>query len=146
MRSLLPAGLERQLPAERHTPYRRGERADEIFCRRYRPLSPALKEIPSLEFSFWNPEEGRYVSLRSQPIPIAVYPANTPYSQALQDSALKKAPAAEETLPADDSARWPAVRSEPEPVEISSNQPLAGSDLRALILAVLGCFYWLYWC
>ena len=37
-----------------------------------RPLTALIKEIPALEFSYFNPEKESYISLRSDPIPIKV--------------------------------------------------------------------------
>ena len=39
-----------------------------------RPLSASITKIPSIEFSFFNPQDKSYKTLRSQPIPITVTP------------------------------------------------------------------------
>jgi hypothetical protein len=39
-----------------------------------RPLSATVKEIPSIEFSFFEPNQERYVTLKSNPISITVQP------------------------------------------------------------------------
>ncbi|MFQ5729800.1 MAG: hypothetical protein ACE5GN_05525, partial [Waddliaceae bacterium] len=42
-----------------------------------RPLTAQITEIPSLEFSYFNPKDKSYASLHSDPIPIKVIPLKT---------------------------------------------------------------------
>jgi len=47
------------------------------FTVELRPLSEDIKEVPSIEFSYFNPEIQKYVILQSSPIPIKVNPIKT---------------------------------------------------------------------
>lgn len=96
-----------------------------------RPLSDKVTEIPSAEFSFYNPETQKYVSLRSQPIPITVHPADTPFNQALQDANPPIAPAdsgegVPSSTPKGDST---PQQMKNQAIEISGNAPMYSSDL-----------------
>ncbi|MCH2160815.1 MAG: BatD family protein [Phycisphaerales bacterium] len=46
-----------------------------VFTETLRPTVPTLTEIPSIPFSFFDPVLERYVTVRSQPIPISVSPS-----------------------------------------------------------------------
>lgn len=89
-----------------------------------RPLSEKLTEIPSLEFSFYNPDTNKYVALKSTPIPITVHPSDT-YNKALQSA---ETPANEDKSPAQKAS--PKDEQEPtKGIEISGNVRLSNDDL-----------------
>jgi hypothetical protein len=44
------------------------------FIIELRPLNPLPKEIPSIQFSYFDPEQEKYVTLQSSPIPIKINP------------------------------------------------------------------------
>lgn len=46
-----------------------------VFTETLRPTSPTLVDIPSIPFSFFDPVLERYVTVRSEPIPISVSPS-----------------------------------------------------------------------
>lgn len=46
-----------------------------VFTQTIRPTSPDVAQIPPIEFCFFDPDKGQYVTTRSQPIPIRVSPA-----------------------------------------------------------------------
>lgn len=73
-----------------------------------RPLTPSIKEIPSISFSYFDPVPGRYVTVTSEPIPITVTPA----------------PSGEQPS----STQTPTTR----PIEINGNERLTVSDLANL--------------
>lgn len=83
-----------------------------------RPLNPSVSEIPSFEFSFFNPNSKTYKTLTSKPIPIKVVPL--------------KAKPAEEVAPLPIKTKEDKVEiATPEvgPIEIGSIYPLDQSDL-----------------
>lgn len=45
------------------------------FTQTIRPLSAKLTQVPPIEFSYFDPELARYVTVRTQPIPISVSPS-----------------------------------------------------------------------
>ena len=51
------------------------EGRSKIFTQSIRALSESVREIPSVEFSFFNPAKGEYETIRSQPIAIKVKPS-----------------------------------------------------------------------
>jgi hypothetical protein len=84
-----------------------------------RALTADIKEIPSVEFSFFDPETSQYAVLRSPPIPITVNPAKSPPPENLDQA---KQPANAPTLK--EAKVFPPV-----PIEIEGIIPLASSDL-----------------
>jgi hypothetical protein len=95
-----------------------------------RPLSPAIRAIPSVEFSYFHPEQSRYIALRSASIPVTVHPADTPFNKGFQESG---EPIIDTKLEEEDL--WPKGSSEPQPLEIISNEPLSSSDLKSPYLS-----------
>ncbi len=89
------------------------------FTVEMRPLSTAIKEIPSIEFSFFNPETQQYTVLHSKPIPLAVVPM--------------KKQAGEEEKKSDETDKkivpWPEIPTKPPAIEIESNFILNVADL-----------------
>ena len=51
------------------------EGRSKVFTQSIRALSESMREIPSIEFSFFNPARGEYETVRSAPIPITVKPS-----------------------------------------------------------------------
>ena len=51
------------------------EGSTKVFTETLRPTTPTLTEIPSIPFSFFDPVLERYVTVRSEPIPISVSPS-----------------------------------------------------------------------
>lgn len=119
------------------------------FVADMRPLTAGIKEIPSIEFSFWNPETGHYEIKHSQPIPITVLKANTPYSSALQkDSNVKPFPV--EGAPQEEE-KFPKESSQPQPAEINTSAHIGESSLSSrqfsnawvlLLIPLLLIFIW----
>jgi hypothetical protein len=81
-----------------------------------RPLAASIKEIPSVEFSFFDPKASKYVVLHSDPIPITVLPAKQAPVQDLD----KEAKPVKEVQP--------KVYS-PAPIEIEGILSLNANDL-----------------
>lgn len=79
-------------------------------------LTDQAKEIPSIEFSFFNPEISEYEILRSEPIPIQVRPGPIPAEERIAPDIQKP-----ETKP-------PKVFT-PAPIESESIFPLTYADL-----------------
>jgi hypothetical protein len=46
-----------------------------VFTETLRPTEPTITEIPAIPFSFFDPSLERYVTVRSQPIPLSVSPS-----------------------------------------------------------------------
>jgi len=51
------------------------EGSSKVFTQSIRAQNDAVREIPGVEFSFFNPASGRYESARSAPIPLRVKPS-----------------------------------------------------------------------
>jgi hypothetical protein len=122
------------------------------------PLSTAIKEIPALTFSFFNPSIGRYDTVYSEAIPIKVQenkviqkeePKEKPAIK--NESVIPKAP--EENIPPKPVVSQPETQTQspsnqkpiesnkekipneiakPGAIEISGNYPLTSSDLKNL--------------
>lgn len=90
------------------------------FLVELRPLTDRVKEIPSIEFSYFNPTTQKYTTLRSKPIPIQVEPLPSP--------------------PPDESKKAPETTQESPPtneataIEIEGNYDLEERDVRDLFL------------
>lgn len=87
-----------------------------------RLLTDNIKEVPSVEFSFFDPESSNYVVIRSDPIPIKVKAIPLPKPPA--SSAPK-----EQQEESPDVKVVPKALSFPAPIEIESMLPLASTDL-----------------
>lgn len=55
-----------------------------------RPLTTQLKQIPPVAFSFFDPQKGNYVTLKSPPIPIEVAPAPEKEAPKVKEEAAEK--------------------------------------------------------
>lgn len=89
-----------------------------------RPLSATLKAIPSLEFSYFNPREKTYYSLKSKPIPLRVKP-------------FKGEPTKEQKRILFDEKKKGLIEKaddeivSPDSIEIEGNYPLKSSSLES---------------
>ncbi len=81
------------------------------FLVEIRPMDAELKEIPALEFSFFNPDKGTYERTYSKAIPIQVRPIVTK----------------EESLKA--SEGWPVINTTPRPIPIAGLKEIPESSL-----------------
>jgi len=98
-----------------------------------RPLSPSIKEIPSIEFSYFNPKEKRYAIIRSPPIALTILPQTNKPVALLEE--------AKEAIP---SAVWhdlPTAASQPPINELSGNAPIKPSDLFGIDLNLITLLY-----
>jgi hypothetical protein len=95
-----------------------------------RPLTALIKDIPSIEFSFFVPETGKYGILKSDPIPIEIIPlapSGVPVNKVEKPAA---APSSEAS-----SGSWRKEATELPGIEIVGNEILVSKDLGALPLA-----------
>jgi len=102
------------------------------FVIELRPLSEAVKEIPSIEFSSFNPETGKYEIEHSSPIPIKVV--------SIQSN--------QENLPAFKSltnheTTFPKLETVPFPIEITGIYVLVPSDLTDVFGGSLWTLLWI---
>lgn len=100
------------------------------------PLSTAITEIPSIEFSFYDPLIDKYSTIHSDPISIKVVPKRERGTQESKGG-LQKEPQGAEQHPSsegkqDRSKAFQEALAQPAPIEIEANYPLAQSDLRSL--------------
>lgn len=91
------------------TPVGQKNNSTERFVLDLYPLSTAIKEIPSIEFSYLEPLSGHYVTLKSDPIPITVTNAKT------GDTAPQSQVQLQESAPAEAPTRSPILSPKPEP-------------------------------
>lgn len=109
---------------------------------KFRPLTALIKGIPSIEFSYFDPETAQYTILNSQPIPLSVKPSSPLMSEIAEEIFSK------ETAPLD-QLDFQVV---PTPSEIETIYPLTTSDLYnkifgcwwVLALIPLGMFFLFY--
>jgi len=90
------------------------------FLVELRPLSTNIQEIPSIEFSSFDPATKKYVTIHSDSIPLKVVAEQTIPSQ-------NQAP-----TPETDAAATGAPTGTPKPIEIFGNYDLTSSDLSDL--------------
>lgn len=95
-----------------------------------RALTDKVTQIPSIEFSYYNPKTSKYVVVKSNPIPIVVNPApgniNVPPSTAAEK--IEQRVNAQEQQ----GAVWPNASTAPPSIEIKTIYALGTSDLRNL--------------
>lgn len=107
---------------------------------RLRPLTDKIKEIPSVNFSSFDPETQHYSSMTSQAIPITIKAAPTrpneaaPVTPVATPSPPKEKPAPEKPMP--EKKDKPPVEKEremttftPQPIEIEGIYSLSAEDL-----------------
>ena len=87
------------------------------FQVKMRPLSPSITEIPSIEFSFFDPNKQSYAVLKSDSIPVTV--------KAIREEKLPLL-----LIPTLEEEPTPLPPTQPSPVEIIGNYPLNPTDLR----------------
>jgi hypothetical protein len=87
------------------------------FDIKMRVLNDQVREIPSLEFSSFDPTAGKYLVDHTAAIPLSVKPGNG------------TAPAAPKIESAPKAVPWPAGWNQPPPSEIGGNYPLKSSDI-----------------
>lgn len=102
------------------------------FTVKLRPLSTAIKAIPQLEFSSFDPDAGKYIVFHSKPIPLEVIePKNQPTNNAEESDAPKNPSGTKlyTKIQAPLQAEGQAAA-----IEIESLYPLKVSDLKNLTL------------
>lgn len=99
------------------------------------PLSAYIKEIPSIEFSFFDPDTETYKAVKSDPIPIRVRPT----SEALFD--VKDAEAIEKQKAAPTQTDWPELNAKPQKIDIATIYPLTPEDLHSRFLGTLSSLW-----
>jgi hypothetical protein len=116
------------------------------------PLTSAVKEIPSIEFSYFDPKTQKYETLRSSPISLTVTEAseNTPSAtlppqeqkpvETIPTLSPEKIP---EVIPTQQSVKpeQPITPAKPAPVEIETNYPLDNSDIYHLLFGSWSIFW-----
>lgn len=102
------------------------------FLIELRPLSEAVKEIPSIEFSSFNPETGKYEIEHSLPIPIRVVSINASQQESSTSrSSTNQAPS------------FPKLETKPSPIEINGIYLLVPSDLTDVFGGSLWTLLWI---
>ena len=71
----LPALEDFRIPEDPTTGTVDAQSRTKIFTETLRPTSDSITEIPSIPFSSFDPELGRYVTVRTDPIPLTVSPS-----------------------------------------------------------------------
>lgn len=100
------------------------------------PLSTSIKEIPSINFSFFDPIAEEYVTLHSQPIPITVSERQREFVKPKEEVKVPPTSKPEEQhvqpmpLPLQPTKQMPAPVSS---IEIEGNLELTASDLRNVL-------------
>jgi hypothetical protein len=87
---------------------------------KFRPLNSLIKEIPSLEFSFFDPTSSKYVVLHSNPIPISIKPGPAQIEEPKEEQA---APEPKPEAKEQQAVALPAL------IQIESTMPLQAADL-----------------
>lgn len=98
------------------------------------PLSTAIREIPSIEFSFYDPLIDKYSTVRSNPISIKVLPNREKEVQTTNKTELptEQQKSAPSTAPSEDHSKaFQEALALPSGIEIEANYPLVPSDLRS---------------
>lgn len=98
------------------------------------PLSTAVKEIPSVEFSFFNPDTESYKTIKSSAIPIMVRPT----AEGLLE--VKETPAIEKTNQGTQTD-WPELNAKPQAIDIQTIYPLTPDDLHNRFLGSLSTLW-----
>lgn len=101
------------------------------FDVKLRPLSTAIKAVPQLEFSNFDPSTKKYVLFHSDPIPLTVI--SLPSATSQPEPEAKSLPATP-AQPEKESPKEQALPSEPsvEAIDIGSSYPLQSKDLHNL--------------
>ncbi len=88
------------------------------------PLSSAIKSIPAIQFSYFEPEKNEYKTLNSNPIAIDVSPAQD-IARGNQDGSKQKSYNSGETV-----VEWMQIYRQMAPIELNKTFPLYASDLK----------------
>lgn len=105
-----------------------------VYFVELRAISPKVRAIPAIEFSYYNPVKGVYEIRRSEPIPITVQAAPektlpmTPGMPEKPSEGSPAEPAAQKSVKAD-VVNWPQTTPEAGAIEIETIYPLSVSDL-----------------
>jgi len=89
------------------------------------PLSTSVKEIPSVEFSFFNPDDETYKTIKTEPIPIKVRPTS---------AGVKEIPDEVPAKPAPTETDWPELSAKPQAIDIATIYALTPDDLKSRFL------------
>ncbi len=104
-----------------------------------RPLTPNIREIPSIEFSYFNPDKEVYEIRRSKGIPVTVKPSPSkplplvPGTPTVPDAKTSRGSGQGDVL-------WPATTSDTQPIEIQTIYPLDIEDLSNTIFGTWAVF------
>lgn len=119
-----------------------------VFIQELRPLSSSVKEVPSIECSFFDPSSHKYRTLLSDPIPLLVKSSS---SAPLQEGyASKDFSDSEENEGEDESSSWRDFYEEASRIEILGNYFLRREDLKQnhfpfiVALFLLGLFIFFF--
>jgi hypothetical protein len=106
------------LPVEREN--------SKMFSVDLRPLTPHIREIPSIEFSYFNPDKELYEVRRSKAISVRVNPS--PSKSLPMSPGVPTAPDQKAAVDQKDVV-WPTTTAETQPIEIHTIYPLGMDDL-----------------
>lgn len=101
-------------------PSEKVENKSKLFMVELRALTALVHEIPSLEFSYFDPKTGRYGILKSDPLPLTILPieeAKEKYANPIPPTTIQEKPPIAPPLP---------------PIEILGNWKLQPNDLYSL--------------
>lgn len=89
------------------------------------PLSTAVREVPSLTFSYYNPKTKKYIVLKSKPLSLSVLPVQ---------EAVPEEPVKEENVPEPliEEPDLPVIPASPKTDKTDMNLPLEEKDLHNL--------------
>lgn len=85
-----------------------------------RPLSAAVKAIPSLEFSYFDPDAQKFETRHSAPVPIQVLELKAPEPEKTASEASKLM----------EKEEWQQALNQPTPIDVEGNYPLTKQDLQ----------------
>lgn len=104
-----------------------------------RPLTPNIREIPSIEFSYFNPDKEVYEVKRSKGIPVKVNPS--PSKPLPLVPGTPTVPGTQVPSGSDQTdVLWPATTSDTQPIEIHTIYPLEMDDLSNTIFGTWAVF------
>ncbi len=101
--------------------------ATKVFVYELRPMSPHIKEIPAVEFSYFNPKTCKYETEKSQPISIDVTPLSNPQSIIVKNKE-PSSPAEQNSDIAIQDESWKEHLFKPKLIEITGNYQLFEND------------------
>jgi hypothetical protein len=104
------------------------------FLVELRPLSNTIKQIPPIEFSSFDPTSGKYLSIKSTPIPIAVIGTGDVLKEPLTNNQPKQP---EEVIQKNENLQALS------PIEISGMDKITSSDLHNKLFGTLWNLLWI---